>query len=161
MLAKSKKGFKRIVGLEDEQKTFGEEFSDAVKLSRTTRMYGFAGCFVAGWVITFLALTALPKIGKQPAKFAILYTAGNIVALCSTMFLWGPVKQIKKMFEPVRAVATIVYFLSMAATLFLAFKVQKLLPVVISLCVQLCAMIWYCASYIPYGRSMIKSCLGI
>ena len=47
--------------------------------------------------------------------------------LCSTMFLMGPAKQMAKMFERGRLVATLVYLVSMALTLFSALYVWPLL----------------------------------
>jgi len=122
-------------------------------------MWGFGICFATGWVIAFAGCFALPSIGTHPERFALLYTLGNIIALASTMFLWGPCSQLKKMFAPERLVATVVYLGSMALTLFLAFYVQKVLPVILSLILQCLAMVWYAASYIPFGQQMIKSCL--
>jgi hypothetical protein len=46
----------------------------------------------------------------------------------STMFLWGPVKQCKQMFEKKRIIATSVYLLSMVLTLVLAFSVRRRAP---------------------------------
>jgi len=155
------KSLKSFVGLDPpEEKTFSQEFDETCSMSRTTRLYGFAGCFVAGWIITIISLFALPQIISHPEKFAILYTVGNVVALCSTMFLWGPCKQLKDMFKPIRAGATIVYLLSMGFTLFAAFYLHIWALVIVSVIVQLCAMIWYSASYIPYGRAMIQRCCG-
>ncbi|PRD32895.1 UNVERIFIED_CONTAM: Sft2d1 [Trichonephila clavipes] len=39
--------------------------------------------------------------------FGIFYSLGNITALCSTMFLMGPLNQLQKMFAPTRVLATI------------------------------------------------------
>jgi hypothetical protein len=43
--------------------------------------------------------------------FAVLYSIGNVVALSSTLFLMGPVNQLKRMFAPTRLIATIVMLL--------------------------------------------------
>jgi hypothetical protein len=153
--------FKNFVGLDSpEEKTFGQEFDEHISLSRKTRLILFAVTFIAGWLVSLLALLALPQIISHPEKFAILYTVGNIISLSSTMFLWGPCKQLKDMFKPIRAGATIVYLISMGTTLFFAFKLQILPLVLVSMLVQFCAMIWYSASYIPYGRAMIQKCVG-
>lgn len=77
--------------------------------SLTQRMYGFGACFAVGWILSLLSLAAIPSIAKKPEVFALMYTFGNLVSLASTMFLWGPWSQIKKMFDPVRVWATIVY----------------------------------------------------
>ena len=44
--------------------------------------------------------------------------------LGSTMFLMGPITQMKKMFEKGRIIATLVYIAAMFLTLFAAIKVQ-------------------------------------
>ncbi|NXJ86363.1 SFT2A protein, partial [Trogon melanurus] len=80
---------------------------DASTLSFGTRVKWFAICFVVGIVCSVLG-TALLWLPKGIKLFAVFYTLGNIAALASTCFLMGPVKQLKAMFEPKRAVATVV-----------------------------------------------------
>jgi hypothetical protein len=148
------------------------------------------------------AITQIPSIPVAPQNFALLYSIGNIVALLSTCFLFGPCNQIKKMFDAVRIWATLIYLAAIGLTLFCAFKVQEALPVIACMIVQvrrrrrrdhpitrqrdaarapvqsavqsadcplsavrcppaqLLAMIWYCASYIPYGRKCLQNCVG-
>ena len=45
---------------------------------------------------------------------------------CSTMFLMGPMKQLSKMFDKGRIVASCIYIASLALTLFSALKVVRL-----------------------------------
>ncbi|KAI8868934.1 SFT2-like protein, partial [Ramicandelaber brevisporus] len=94
------------------------------------------------------------------AGFAVLYTLGNVVSLLSTMFLVGPVRQFKMAFAPVRLVATIIYLASMIVTLIVAIKTSKVVLCVIFIIIQICAMVWYAASYIPYGRALIRKVVG-
>jgi len=146
----------------DSQEQDGDylaEFNKQCSLTRTQRLIGFGVCFILGWVITLMSCFAIPSIVTKPQTFAILYTFGNIVSLCSTCFLWGPVSQIKQMFKPIRIGATIIYLLAMSLTLFCAFQVKMAWPVILSMIVQMLAMIWYCASYVPYGRQMLTGCL--
>nr|KAF6463086.1 SFT2 domain containing 1 [Molossus molossus] len=49
--------------------------------------------------------------------FAVFYTFGNIAALASTCFLMGPLKQLKKMFETTRLLATVIMILCFVFTL--------------------------------------------
>ncbi len=56
----------------------------------------------------------------NPVRFAVLYSFGNLVSLAATMFLMGPVKQFKNMFDEKRRVATIVYLSALVATLVIA-----------------------------------------
>lgn len=146
-------------GVAEEEKTFLDQFDDMVSLSRGQRLIGFAVTFILGWLISIMSLFALPQIVLHPEKFALLYTAGNILSLCSTGFLWGPWAQLRDMCRPVRLPATVLYIASMIFTLFAAFKWQLFFPTLMAIIVQFCAMAWYCASYIPYGHELIKSCM--
>jgi len=76
--------------------------SSYFSLTRTQRLWGFFFFFVLGWLLSLLSIIALPQISVHPQKFALLYTVGNIVSLTSTALLWGPGKQIREMFAPVR-----------------------------------------------------------
>lgn len=53
-----------------------------------------------GWVISLMSLISLSQIAIHPEKFALMYTFGNILSLCSTAFLWGSVLCLR---APVRA----------------------------------------------------------
>jgi len=64
------------------------------------------------------------------------------------------------MFKPVRAGATIIFLCALGLTLYCAIAIQQALPVILCMLVQLCAMIWYCASYVPYGQSCIRNVVG-
>jgi hypothetical protein len=57
--------------------------------------------------------------------FAFLYSVGSLCSIGSTMFLMGPLKQLKKMFDPVRAVATIFFLFSVAMTILFACMVAQ------------------------------------
>jgi len=161
-------GFKQFVGLEEKKEEgFTDEFSnlsnqacEACTLTRTQRMYGFGFCFAIGWILTLCSAFAITSIATHPTRFAVLYCMGNVIALISTCFLFGPWSQIKNMFKPVRAIATIIYLGAIALTLYVAIAVQQPGPVIICMIVQLLAMIWYCASYIPFGRQVITKCVG-
>jgi len=145
----------------DASKSFQEEYDAYCKLSKKNRMRGFLICFAVGWIITVCALFTLPGVVLgNPAPFAIMYTIGNIVALSATFFLWGPKAQFKSMFKPIRAGATVIYLVTLILTLVLALTTKNGVLVILSLAVQFCAMVWYAASYIPYGRALIKKMLG-
>jgi hypothetical protein len=147
------------LGLSDEGgRTFQQEFDDAVKCSYSTRIAGFAICFAAGWLCNGLAIMWLGM--TQFKTFAIYYTIGNIINLGGSFFLWGPCSQLKSMFDPIRAWASILYLASLTATIVVSIKYPNVFLVLALVLVQLAAYIWYCASYIPYGRTMLRSCLA-
>uniref|UniRef100_A0A8C6P5N0 Vesicle transport protein n=1 Tax=Nothobranchius furzeri TaxID=105023 RepID=A0A8C6P5N0_NOTFU len=89
-----------------EDRNVLQTVSEASSLSWSTRIKGFIACFVVGAACTVLGVCVLflPKIGLT--LFIVFYTFGNICALCSTMFLMGPVKQLKRMCDKTRALAT-------------------------------------------------------
>ncbi len=130
------------------------EALDASTLSYSTRIKGFAACFVLGAVISVLALVTF-SITLNLFTFGVLYTLGNVVALASTLFLMGPTNQIKRMFAKERwAVSTAVLVL-LALTLFSAFYLHKKGLTILFCLLQFCAMTWYALSYIPFARDAV------
>ncbi len=133
------------------------------------RMYAFGTCFVVGWLLTLLVLCLMlihtfspnsqryhSRKSSQNQKSSLLCIQlvtcyrwqGTVRAdsmhstwFGSTMFLFGPVKQLKTMFDPIRAAATVVFLVSLVATIILAVIVRLWLPVVCSMIIQLCAMV--------------------
>uniref|UniRef100_A0A8C2XSY0 Vesicle transport protein n=1 Tax=Capra hircus TaxID=9925 RepID=A0A8C2XSY0_CAPHI len=92
------------------------EVLDASTLSFNTRLKWFAICFVSGIFFSILG-TGLLWLPGGIKLFAVFYTFGNIAALASTCFLMGPVKQLKKMFETTRLLATVIMLLCFVLTL--------------------------------------------
>ncbi|CAG2121910.1 unnamed protein product, partial [Medioppia subpectinata] len=131
------------------------QISSATSLSWSTRIQGFAICFVLGFVFSILgsALIALPK---GLLLFAMFYTIGNLTSMGSTMFLMGPFRQIKKMFNETRVLATLGVFLFMILTLLSALWWKRALLAVIFCILQFLAFTWYSLSYIPYARDMVR-----
>eukprot|EP00741_Cyanophora_paradoxa_P000326 tig00000403_g317.t1 len=155
-----------MVGLESQQpepQSMWDELSEncCPTLSRTERLTGFVACFLAGALMTFLSLFALSSIVLgRPERFAIPYTLGNILSLGSTAFLIGPVKQIKNMVSPNRAGATAIYVGAMVLTLWAAFAHAPAIIVFVLIIVQIGALVWYCASYIPFARQLLGGITG-
>ncbi|KAM7385764.1 hypothetical protein PAMP_001822 [Pampus punctatissimus] len=101
---------RRVLSGQEENEELGltAQVLDASTLSYSTRVKCFIICFAGGILCSILgsALLFLPHNGIK--LFAVFYTLGNISALSSTCFLMGPVKQLKRMFEKTRVIATIV-----------------------------------------------------
>lgn len=138
--------------------SFQKEFDDAVSCSYKTRVIGFIGCVIAGWICN-IGGAAWMAVGDIQ-MFAGYFCAGSIFCITATCFLFTPTAQLKSMFDPIRAWASVVYLISIIATLVVAFQVGSFVAIVFCLLFQTAAYVWYCASYIPYGRAAIKSCLG-
>ncbi|GAB5586593.1 hypothetical protein Unana1_01493 [Umbelopsis nana] len=127
-------------------------------LSRMQRLYAFGGCFVAGMILSILSTLFL--LTMNTSAFAIIYSIGNIISLFSLTFVVGIPKQIKTMFAPVRFWATVVYIALLAITLALSILLHSFILSIILVIVQFCALVWYAASYIPYGREIIRRFFG-
>ncbi|KAH9646416.1 Vesicle transport protein [Citrus sinensis] len=125
-----------VAGDEEREESFLEDESDGIcSLSYTQRMYAFAACLLAGLsIIVFV----------RPIKFAILFTFGNLLAVGSTAFVIGPAQQINMMFDSARIYATTVYLIH-----------SKILTILAIIC-EICALLWYSLSYIPFARRMIS-----
>lgn len=132
------------------------------KLTYQQRLMGAAACFGLGFFLSFGSLFRIMELLKgDPAPFALTYTLGNIVAICSSCFISGPQAQAKKMFKQHRVLATLVYLLSIGLTFFVAFAPNvpaRFFLLVLCIVFQFCALAYYLLSYIPYGREALIGC---
>lgn len=140
----------------DENVGIIDQFNDTTTFSWTTRLKGFVICFVIGILLSLLGSFALFLHGGLKV-FAVFYTLGNVVSMISTCFLMGPFKQIKKMFAPTRAIATILVIVSFTLTIIAAVVLEKALLALLFIIIQSLAMTWYSISYIPYARDAVKN----
>ncbi|KAM8977254.1 vesicle transport protein SFT2B-like [Pelodytes ibericus] len=125
---------------------------ESSSLSFGTRIKAFAICFGIGIICSILGTCFLWIPGKGTVLFAVFYTIGNIASLCSTAFLMGPLKQLKRMFESTRLIATIFVLLCLGLTLCAALW-WKIKGLALLFCIlQFVAMAWYSISYIPFAR---------
>uniref|UniRef100_A0A6I8RBY8 Vesicle transport protein n=1 Tax=Xenopus tropicalis TaxID=8364 RepID=A0A6I8RBY8_XENTR len=139
---------KVLSGQDNEERNGFEEVIETSSLSWGTRIKGFIACFVIGVACSILGTCLLWVPGKGLALFAIFYTIGNVSSLGSTFFLMGPLKQLKKMFEMTRLIATIV-------------MLWKIKGLALLFCIlQFFAMAWYSISFIPFARDAVKKCFS-
>ena len=107
----------------------------------------------------------------DPVPFALFYSIGNVLSLCSTAFLVGPFRQIKNMGDKNRIVASLIYLFCIAGTLVCVFlklsdgtrladHAWGIIIILIFIVAQFVALMWYVMSYVPFGRKCLKSCVG-
>ncbi|KAH9646413.1 Vesicle transport protein [Citrus sinensis] len=137
-----------VAGDEEREESFLEDESDGIcSLSYTQRMYAFAACLLAGLsIIVFV----------RPIKFAILFTFGNLLAVGSTAFVIGPAQQINMMFDSARIYATTVYLVCVLIALICALLIHSKILTILAIICEICALLWYSLSYIPFARRMIS-----
>ncbi|XP_058145726.1 vesicle transport protein SFT2A isoform X2 [Dasypus novemcinctus] len=170
-----------LSGQDDEERGLTAQVLDASSLSFNTRVKWFVICFVCGILCSLLG-TGLLWLPQGMKLFAVFYTLGNISALASTCFLMGPMKQLKKMFETTRLLATILMLpllftrvpalgdrdegmiriastgLCFVFTLCAVFWWHKKGLAILFCILQFLAMTWYSLSYIPYARDAVIKC---
>ncbi|KAB2001715.1 hypothetical protein ERO13_D11G014500v2 [Gossypium hirsutum] len=91
-----------------------------------------------------------------PIKFALLFTFGNVLAVGSTAFLMGPEQQLRMMFDSVRVYATVIYIGFVVLALICALWIQSKILTLLAIICEICALIWYCLSYIPFARRIVS-----
>ncbi|CAH3152522.1 unnamed protein product [Porites lobata] len=145
-----------ITGRDPEQDGIITEISDATTLSWSTRIKGFIICFCIGVVFSILGVIFLWRDVKL---FAVFYSLGNLMALSSTCFLMGPMKQLRNMFKEKRLIATIIMLVCLILTLCAALWWENKGLALLFCILQYLAMTWYCLSYIPFARDAVKKCV--
>lgn len=137
---------------------FQEDDSICPSLSFKQRMIGFAICLSFAVLMEILAIVMLFQ--QDYVTFGVINTIANIFALSSTLFLSGPKKQVKKMFDETRRIATVVYLLTMVLTFVVALALKIAWLVILMVFIQYMAMLWYSISYIPFARDAVKKIIG-
>jgi hypothetical protein len=92
-----------MVSPEQRPKEWYEEVEEQAcsfcpSLSFQQRVIGCCICLTMGFLISMGSTFRLIRLLEgDPTPFAVLYTAGNLLGICSTCFLYGPLQQVKKM----------------------------------------------------------------
>lgn len=72
--------------------------------------------------MTFASFRLFVKlVAGNPAPFVFLYTSGNVMSLMSSMFLSGPSRQFRLMFDERRRTTSISYLAALAASIIVCF----------------------------------------
>lgn len=151
---------RNALGMEQRQPTMWDEINDTFTMSLQNRVYGFGICLGLAVLLFLLSVVCIYLLLFVP--FGVCYTLGNIFLLSSTFFLVGPMRQLKYMFSPVRIIASLIYLAALGLTIFVAFTSHSFILVLVCVIIQIGALVWYVASYIPYCRACLqgtcKSC---
>ncbi|KAJ1460412.1 Got1/Sft2-like family-domain-containing protein [Pelagophyceae sp. CCMP2097] len=152
-------GLPMFGGEAKQEPSFEEELCEGCpKMTYQQRLIGFCVCCGFGYGLSFIGTMILVAGGPNAEtirQFAALYIVGNFIAIAATMFLIGPRSQCRKMFDKCRRVATLFWLSTLVVTFAIAIAGVDVGLVLMMIVIQICASIWYTASYIPYGRRMI------
>ena len=130
----------------------------------TTLLQVFCALLFLSAVFFGLAFgVGLPLIAFRPQKFALSFTLGSLVFMCSFAILKGPMEHFKGMLQVERLPFTGIYLTSMLATLYFTFSyggaTGYILVLVASGC-QLVALLWYLISFLPGGSAGLSMVLS-
>lgn len=128
------------------------------------RLIGCVSCMAFGYLLSlgsFFRIKAL--VTGDPVPFVVNATVGNVIALCGSFFMSGPVTQAKKMFHESRRLSSLFYLGSLSCTLLVSFLPSfsgQGLILLICMILQWASIFWYCLSYIPFARDAVKRWLN-
>ncbi|XP_022141323.1 vesicle transport protein SFT2B isoform X1 [Momordica charantia] len=161
------------------QSLLDEDSEDLCSLSPVQRLYGFGACLTGGVVCMVLAicLVLMSYTSHYPAstddfvrcfffihrhclfllnQSSLLYYLHLAMFWQSEAFLFGPGQQIRMMFDSVRIYATAIYLGCVVLALICALWIHNKILTVIAIISEICALIWYSLSYIPFARRMVS-----
>lgn len=141
---------------DDVMNVAGSKECCGFKLSWKQRFYGWMICFLVGVVFSIGGCIAL--FLKDYTAFVLMVTGGTIISLLSSLFLSGPMKQIKNMFKETRYIATTVLFISIILTIVAALALKIIILAILFLIIQELALTWYMLTWIPGARMVLKQC---
>jgi len=113
--------------------------SSLTDLSWEMRIYCFGGCLILSLMTSILG-SPFVFVGKW-AEFAVMTSLGAVISIIGTFFLSNPISQLKKMFEPKRLIATIVYLTSIAFALICGLVLKNPILAIVCVVIEYIAMV--------------------
>ena len=129
---------------------------DCFQLSSFQRYLVFFVLMGMAALFMLISLFSLPMLLISPHKFASTFTTSSLLFILAFMFLNGWKYQLKNLFCWDRAVFTGSYWGSIVGTLYFSMVRPMYVPVVLCVLVQIVALGWYLASYLPGGTNGLK-----
>ncbi|KAF2842504.1 SFT2-domain-containing protein [Patellaria atrata CBS 101060] len=135
-----------------------EEEEGWFALSRWDRLLVFAAFNLAALAmfVTCFGLMFTPLFIARPSKFAVLWTLGSALFLCSWAAMLGPATYVQHLVSGPRLPFTAAYFGSIALTLYFSLGLHKPFLTLISTLIQLVCLVWYLVSYFPMGTTGLR-----
>jgi len=125
-------------------------------LSRWERLLGFGGCLIGAAVCFFVAFLTLPFLPVRPSKFALSFSLGSLLVMFGFSVLIGPMNHLKHLISKDRLPFTLVYFSSLALTLYFSLGPHSYIGSLVFGIVQVFSLITYVLAYFPGGTSTLR-----
>ncbi|KAH6911932.1 Got1/Sft2-like family-domain-containing protein [Coprinopsis sp. MPI-PUGE-AT-0042] len=125
-------------------------------LSSWERLLGFGGCLIGAAVCFFVSFMTLPFLVIRPAKFALSFSLGSLLVMFGFSVLIGPVNHFKHLISKERLPFTVVYFGSLAGTLYFSLGAHSYFGSLIAGAVQVVSLVAYVLAYFPGGTQTLR-----
>ncbi|KAJ2716862.1 protein transport protein sft2 [Coemansia spiralis] len=126
-------------------------------LTLMQRWVGFGGCAVLALFCFMMAIMSLPMMVLSPQKFATAFSLGGLATIAGIALLRGPRAHTRHLLSRDRLLFTVSYFGSVLSTLFFSAIAHSYLGTLLSVIVQIVALVWYVVSYFPGGTAGLQS----
>lgn len=136
--------------------SFGKEDTLCGEMSYKTRVIGWLACSITGWLISIIVSFVFVFSAFDVTAFALLYSLGQILNIAGSCFLSTPSGHLKDMGKKHRIIPSIVYIVSIIATIVIAVATGLKALVLLFLIIQVFAYYWYTISFIPFGQKIAK-----
>lgn len=138
----------------EEKDGFMNDIDNCFHLTYKQRFIGFICCMLGGIVLVLVGLLFL--LSGDLGLFIACFSFGNILSLVSTMFLMGIVRQCKRMFKPIRMIATSVFLVCILLAIYFGMIEEDATMALVFGALEIIALVWYSLTYVPIVNRMIS-----
>lgn len=120
--------------------------------------------FLSALFFALAFFVGVPMIALKPQKFALSFTCGSILFMCSFAIMKGPKEHLMGLFAPDQRLFTSIYFVSMFMTIYCTFQfggITGYVAVLSCSAAQLVALVWYLISFLPGGSAGLKYIIAV
>jgi len=110
-----------------------------------------------GFLFMAMSVFSLPMLVISPEKFTLSFTLGSMFVLNGVSIMKGRQELIQQMFELKRAPFSIIYFISLIATLYCSLIARSMLYTLFWGALQVGSLSWFLASFVPGGYGLMKN----
>ena len=131
-------------------------------LTYQQRLIGFTMCSASGLLISSSAVMSLTSLLLgNPMPLAIKFSLGNVLSIAAVGFLVGPRSLGMTLLARERRLASLLYLGSLCITFVSILVWHSRILTLVSLCIQLAAVLWFTFSYLPFGHTALRRLLRL
>lgn len=145
-------GFVRNSGLFGQSAPPPSEWACGMSLTQRIQV-GILLLFGAGILFMAAIFVFLPMALIMPSKFATSFSVGSLLFMAAMAMFRGPRTFLMGFLDWSRAPFTVAYLGSLIMTLWATLGGRSYLLIVLAVCAQVAALLWYASTFIPGGTT--------